>query len=83
MLARERLERGVALLGVAALTGAVVEEALNAGPVERVAFGIMPGNDAPRGPALVAAIVGSAGRYMSMAKGPTAAIKPSTIAFLA
>ena len=45
-----------------ALTGAVVEEALNAGPVERVAFGIMPGNDAPRGPALVAAIVGSAGR---------------------
>lgn len=45
-----------------ALTGAVVEQALEAGPVERVAFGIMPGNDAPRGPALVAAIVGSAGR---------------------
>lgn len=45
-----------------ALTGAVVEEALKAGPVERVAFGIMPGNDAPRGPALVATIVGGAGK---------------------
>jgi hypothetical protein len=45
-----------------ALTGAVVEEALKTGPVERVAFGIMPGNDAPRGPALVAAIVGGAGK---------------------
>lgn len=45
-----------------ALTGAVVEEALQGGPVERVAFGIMPGNDAPRGPALVAAIVGGAGK---------------------
>lgn len=45
-----------------ALTGAVVEEALKAGPVERVAFGIMPGNDAPRGPALVAAILGTAGK---------------------
>jgi hypothetical protein len=45
-----------------ALTGAVVEEALKTGPVERVAFGIMPGNDAPRGPALVAAILGGAGR---------------------
>jgi len=47
---------------VPALTGAVVEEALKDGPVERVAFGIMPGNDAPRGPALVATIVGSAGK---------------------
>lgn len=45
-----------------AITGAVVEEALRAGPVERIAFGIMPGNDAPRGPALVAAILGGAGR---------------------
>ena len=45
-----------------AITGAVVEEALKTGPVERVAFGIMPGNDAPRGPALVAAILGGAGR---------------------
>lgn len=45
-----------------ALTGAVVEEAMKAGPVERVAFGIMPGNDAPRGPALVATIVGGAGK---------------------
>lgn len=45
-----------------ALTGAVVEEALKAGSVERVAFGIMPGNDAPRGPALVATIVGAAGK---------------------
>jgi hypothetical protein len=45
-----------------ALTGAVVEEALKEGPVERVAFGIMAGNDAPRGPALVAAIVGSTGK---------------------
>ena len=47
---------------VPAITGAVVEEALKTGPVERVAFGIMPGNDAPRGPALVAAILGGAGR---------------------
>jgi hypothetical protein len=45
-----------------ALTGAVVEEALRAHPVERVAFGIMPGNDAPRGPALVATVVGGAGK---------------------
>ena len=45
-----------------AITGAVVEEALKTGPVERVAFGIMPGNDAPRGPALVATILGGAGR---------------------
>jgi hypothetical protein len=45
-----------------ALTGAVVEEGLKAGPVERVAFGIMPGNDAPRGPALVATILGSVGK---------------------
>lgn len=45
-----------------AITGAVVEEALKTGPAERVAFGIMPGNDAPRGPALVAAILGGAGQ---------------------
>jgi hypothetical protein len=45
-----------------AITGAVVEEALKKGPVERVVFGIMPGNDAPRGPALVAAILGGAGK---------------------
>ena len=45
-----------------AITGAVVEEALKSGPIERVAFGIMPGNDAPRGPALVATILGGAGR---------------------
>lgn len=48
-----------------ALTGAVVEEALKSGPVERVAFGIMPGNDAPRGPALVAAIVGGVGKSIA------------------
>ena len=47
---------------VPALTGAVVEEGLKAGPVERVAFGIMPGNDAPRGPALVATILGGIGK---------------------
>ncbi len=45
-----------------AITGAVVEEALKTGPVERVAFGIMPGNDAPRGPALVATIAGQRGQ---------------------
>ena len=45
-----------------ALTGAVVEEGLKTGPVERVAFGIMPGNDAPRGPALVATILGGVGK---------------------
>ena len=33
--------------------------------------------DAPRS----AAIVGSAGRYMSIANGPTADSRPSTIAF--
>jgi hypothetical protein len=47
---------------VPALTGAVVEEGLKAGPVERVAFGIMPGNDASRGPALVATILGGVGK---------------------
>src|SRR5260370_41214326 len=31
----------------------------------------------------LAAIVGSAGRYMSIAKGPTAVSRPRTIAFLA
>jgi NAD(P)-dependent dehydrogenase (short-subunit alcohol dehydrogenase family) len=48
-----------------ALTGAVVEEGLKAGPIERVAFGIMPGNDAPRGPALVATILGGAGETIA------------------
>ena len=33
-----------------AITGAVVEEGIKTGPVERIEFGIMPGNDAPRGP---------------------------------
>ena len=48
---------------VPAITGAVVAEALTQGAaVERVAFGVMPGNDAPRGPALVAAILGGAGK---------------------
>jgi hypothetical protein len=48
---------------VPALTGAVVAEALKQGAaVECVAFGVMPGNDAPRGPALVAAILGGAGK---------------------
>ncbi|MFZ5778945.1 MAG: DUF4166 domain-containing protein [Pseudomonadota bacterium] len=47
---------------VPAITGAVVEQAVRKAPVERVAFGIMPGNDAPRGPAVVRAIVGSVGR---------------------
>lgn len=45
-----------------ALTSAVVDDGLRAGPVERVAFGIMPGNDAPRGPALVATILAGVGR---------------------
>ena len=46
---------------VPALTGAVLAEALKEGPVERVSFGIAPGNDAPRGPALVEAILSGAG----------------------
>jgi uncharacterized protein DUF4166/saccharopine dehydrogenase-like protein len=45
-----------------AITGAVVQEALKTGPIERVAFGIVPGNDAPRGRALVEAILSRAGR---------------------
>ncbi len=52
-----------------AITGAVVEAALAAGPVERVAFGIMPGNDAPRGPALVEAILGGAGKPIANQAG--------------
>jgi hypothetical protein len=44
-----------------AITGAVVEEARRKGTVERVAFGIVPGNDAPRGRALVEAILSRAG----------------------
>lgn len=46
-----------------ALTAAVVEAALQGGaPVDRVSFGIMPGNDAPRGHALVQAILSRAGK---------------------
>jgi hypothetical protein len=45
-----------------AITAAVVEEGIKTGPVERIEFGIMPGNDAPRGPALVEAILGGAGK---------------------
>ncbi|MCX7365654.1 MAG: DUF4166 domain-containing protein [Alphaproteobacteria bacterium] len=44
-----------------AITGAVVEEALKDGTVDRVAFGILPGNDAPRGRAVVEAILSRAG----------------------
>ena len=44
-----------------ALTGAVVEAVLKDGAVERVAFGILPGNDAPRGRAVVEAILSRAG----------------------
>lgn len=50
---------------VPAITGAAVDEALREAPVERVAFGIMPGNDAPRGPAVVRAIVGGAGQAIA------------------
>ena len=60
------LEAGVLVCAgastVPALTGAVVRRGLKAGPVERVAFGIMPGNDASRGPALVATIHGGVGK---------------------
>lgn len=52
-----------------AITGAVVEEALKDRPVERVEFGIMPSNDAPRGPALVAAILGGAGKPIAGQRG--------------
>ncbi len=52
-----------------ALTGAVVEAALAVGPVGRVAFGIMPGNDAPRGPALVEAILSGAGKPIASQPG--------------
>jgi hypothetical protein len=46
-----------------AITGAVVEAARQAGVAfDRVAFGIMPGNDAPRGRALVDAILSGAGK---------------------
>ncbi|HLG47506.1 MAG TPA: DUF4166 domain-containing protein [Reyranella sp.] len=45
-----------------ALTGAVVEVAREFMSVERVRFGIVPGNDAPRGPALVAAVLSRAGK---------------------
>ncbi len=45
-----------------ALTGAVVETAREVMSVERVRCGIMPGNDAPRGPALVEAVLSRAGK---------------------
>jgi NAD(P)-dependent dehydrogenase (short-subunit alcohol dehydrogenase family) len=45
-----------------AITGAVVEMARAFMSVERVRFGILPGNDAPRGPALVEAILSRAGK---------------------
>lgn len=48
---------------VPALTGAVVAEALRDGRgVDRVSFAIVPGNDAPRGRALVEAILSGAGK---------------------
>jgi uncharacterized protein DUF4166/saccharopine dehydrogenase-like protein len=45
-----------------AITGAVVDAAREFMSVERVRFGILPGNDAPRGPALVEAILSRAGK---------------------
>ncbi len=46
-----------------ALTAAVLEAALEDGmAVERVSFGIVPGNDAPRGRALIEAILSGAGK---------------------
>ena len=46
-----------------ALTGAVLEQALqDDGSVDRVSFGIVPGNDAPRGRALMEAILSGAGK---------------------
>jgi len=52
-----------------ALTGAVVETARELVSVERVRFGIMPGNDAPRGPALVEAILSRAGKPIADQRG--------------
>lgn len=46
-----------------ALTGAVLEHALQEGmAVDRVSFAIVPGNDAPRGRALIEAILSGAGK---------------------
>ena len=45
-----------------ALTAAVLDEALKTGPVDRVAFAILPGNDIPRGTALTKAVLSRAGR---------------------
>lgn len=46
-----------------ALTGAVLEQALQEnGTIDRVSFGIVPGNDAPRGRALMEAILSGAGK---------------------
>lgn len=48
---------------VPALTGGVVAEALRDGRgIDRVSFAIVPGNDAPRGRALVEAILSGAGK---------------------
>jgi hypothetical protein len=70
----DRLDAAAAAAGVLvcagastapALTAAVVEEALKTGPVERVVFGILPGNDIPRGRALVEAILSRAGHAIA------------------
>ena len=46
-----------------ALTGAVLQQVLQEGmAVDRVSFGIVPGNDAPRGRALIEAILSGAGK---------------------
>lgn len=46
-----------------ALTGAVLQQALDEGmAVDRVSFAIVPGNDAPRGRALIEAILSGAGK---------------------
>lgn len=46
-----------------ALTGAVLQQVLDAGTsVDRVSFAIVPGNDAPRGRALIEAILSGAGK---------------------
>lgn len=53
-----------------ALTGAVVEHASQDGmEIERVSFGIVPGNDAPRGRALVEAILSGAGKPIADQSG--------------
>ncbi|MBS0539288.1 MAG: DUF4166 domain-containing protein [Proteobacteria bacterium] len=55
-----------------ALTAAVVEEAIGQGAViESVTFAIVPGNDAPRGLALVKAILSTAGKPIAAQPGRT------------